>query len=170
MSGPLEVESATGSVVLTVVHAFDFEFYDDPSVPVFDRFDAFDGAQLNLRVNGGAEVLVDGWSAGGYGMETEVDGVDGLGFEAGWWGRSAGEVTSAVTLAGLAAGDRITFAFEAGWDPSFALPGPNWTIRRIEVTGAVPVPEPGAGLLVAASLAASLLRRRRGAGWRTQRP
>ena len=153
-SAPLVV-SSTGSVSIELRHVLDFELFSegDPQVEA----DSFDGGQLNVSVNGGAETLWNDWVTGGY--TPDIDGVDGLFFEEGWSGFSDALVVSTATIDNLSAGDTVQFIFEAGWDGSVINPEPNWILESFSVTNVVP--EPASATLLALGLAAGAGRRKR---------
>lgn len=165
LTSPTLTVVAGGSVSFNFDHRFNFEY--SGTVP---NGDAFDGGQLQVSINGGGFTLVPNSSIAANGYTPDVDGVDALGFTAGWSSTSAGYgagsfINTAGTITGLLAGDTIAFRWRAGWDGSVAEANPAWELDNISFGNVSAVPEPATialcGMVVTGAVLVEWKRRRR---------
>lgn len=149
LTSPLLTIVANGSVTITVNHRWNFE-------PDF----LSDGGQLRYRLNGGGWIRVDLFDTGGY----NDDSIEGLGVEPGWNGTSTGFgslglITSSATISSLTAGNTLEIQLRGGWDADGSPDGPDWVIKQVEATNAVPEPSAYAAVCGLGLLGFSVWRR-----------
>ena len=134
-------------VTILLEHSFLFEYSLDDSVPSLSG-DAFDGANMELSVNGGAFAVFEDWDLDGYTLDG--DGVNGLNASPGW--SHEGTKNSGTIINSFNVGDTLQIRFNAGWDSSDFEAPPNWTLRRLELDGLTTVvPEPSTMFFILAS-------------------
>ncbi|MCU0647018.1 MAG: PEP-CTERM sorting domain-containing protein [Gemmatimonadaceae bacterium] len=136
--------TATGGAAgIDLRHSFNFQ------LSLFGG--CFDGGLLRASVDGGAfQTFVPQTSPGSLGYRGAIgqNGGNPLAGEPAFCGfpnNQQGTVVQSLFLRPLTAGQRIQFAFEAGWDNSTVNPGANWTLDRVQLVGLAPatvVPEP----------------------------
>jgi hypothetical protein len=123
------------SVTIKLTHRYNFES------------DNTDGGQLRYKINQGNWTLATG-SGGGY-NSTQINAFvlagEDINNDDGWVGMSSGFgsqtlITNTFTISGLSAGQTLRLQLRGGWD-DFASPlGPDWVIKKVEVTNVVPEP------------------------------
>jgi hypothetical protein len=136
-----ELTVQNSSVTIKLTHRYNFEF--DQNLLAY-----IDGGQLRYRVDGGNWTLATGFSGVGYNA-TQIEAFNLAGEASnnddGWGSKSSGFdskalITSMVTISGLSAGQTLQLQLRGGWDDFASPSGPDWVIKKVEVTNVVPEP------------------------------
>jgi hypothetical protein len=119
---------------------------------------AWDGGQVQVKINGGAwaEVPLSSFTQNGY--TGTILGNNVLNGKDAYYGVSSGYstpnyITSIATLGNFSASDTFQIQFLAAWDEYEKGSEPNWQVDSLQLTNVVnPVPIPSALLLLASGL------------------
>lgn len=139
-----------GPVTFTIVHAVNFE-------PVWD------GGVLAMQISGSPIIRITDFLQGGYNYSSLAASFPSGPGGPRWTGLA--NFTSIANAGDFTAGDSLVLRFQAAWDPIILIPGPNWRLSSVTVSGVedlgTAVPEPSSAMLVVAGFGALWLARRR---------
>jgi hypothetical protein len=148
LNGPAFTVTDGGPVRVAFTHFYDFQ-------------DGFDGAVLQVSVNGGGlqqvGTNVGVFVQGGYDKVIRPDVGSAIRGVQAWTGSSGGVLESIAELGSFEVGTSLDFSWLAAWDNTINRPFANWAIQSITLSdgpSAAAVPLPGTLPLVLLALGA----------------